>query len=255
MGNKIVEGFELRPFLSLDRSREVHDPDYRYYQVQYSYLAKSASDFNEIFHREYSKSKLDINNKEARIYFYQELIENLEYKIDCYKEIQNSKKRDYRLLYTAKSFIKWLEDELLRVESSNETPSYSKEGEQTSQNENLIHESLSVKKIEGHNTVTIKELTIYIKFNYRPIFETTIGSLNETKENLYKVNDKKFAAIALILYNTGWVTKEMTFRSWLIALCKAFNRTKVPAYRPSHVSGTASKLKFQIPLLDELPQK
>lgn len=67
-------------------------------------------------------------------------------------------------------------------------------------------------------------------------------------------NDKQFAAIALIFFQTGWLKKDIIFNDWLKWFSEAFGRKK-PNYKPSALLKHVDIVKLKIPFLNEIEQK
>jgi hypothetical protein len=69
-----------------------------------------------------------------------------------------------------------------------------------------------------------------------------------------EANDKEFAAVALIFFQTGWIKNINTFSGWLQIFSKAFCRKK-STYKKHQINTSIEAMKRKIPFLDKLPIK
>jgi hypothetical protein len=90
-----------------------------------------------------------------------------------------------------------------------------------------------------------------IIFKYREIFNSTLAEINESSLNPHRAKGKDFTAIASILYNTGWVSKNTTFADWLREFSDAYKRP-IPTYKESQVKDSVEFARRKAPFLDKL---
>lgn len=108
-----------------------------------------------------------------------------------------------------------------------------------------------------YEKIAFNNLLSKIKFSKNDEIKMKVEKhLNELNEIEYfkKTNGIKFASIALIFYETGWIANTKTFTEWLSIFSDAFQR-KIPKYKPNQLKQAKENIKIKIPFLDCLPNR
>ncbi|MGE0021486.1 MAG: hypothetical protein AB7S72_17565 [Draconibacterium sp.] len=102
-----------------------------------------------------------------------------------------------------------------------------------------------------------KKLKEHIKYDRNEETKKLVTEfLKQLSDNSYfnNSNDKDFAAIAMIFYQSGWLTNINTFEKWKSLFSEAFNR-KNSTYKLNRLKGNSELIKRKIPFLNEIPDK
>ena len=105
------------------------------------------------------------------------------------------------------------------------------------------------------NKLNFNDLLTRIKFDKneqtKEKVKVYLSQLNESA-TFKKTNRKEFTAVALIFFQTGWVTNIKSFNEWSIMFANTFGRKK-SSYKPNQLKNQTGELKIKIPFLDDLP--
>lgn len=107
------------------------------------------------------------------------------------------------------------------------------------------------------NETVFDKLISHVKFDKNEINKKLVKEyLNQLTVNNYfnESNDKDFATIAVIFYQSGWLTNIKSFEKWKSLFSEAFNR-KNSTYKLNRLKGNTEFIKSKIPFLDKIPIK
>lgn len=124
------------------------------------------------------------------------------------------------------------------------------------QKTNVEPEKQIEKTVQG-NKLDFDNLLSHIRFDRDEKTKEKVKEyLSQLRESAYfnKTNNKEFTAVALIFFQTGWVTNTKTFNDWSSIFAKAFARKK-SSYKPNQIKKHTGTMKIKIPFLDDLPIK
>lgn len=123
----------------------------------------------------------------------------------------------------------------------------------TNTNPSDFWKNKAIKNLINENA--IEELIKHIKYDKGEITKNKVKEyINRLIDNkvFNNANKKEFSTIALIFYQTGWLTNIKTFTEWKSLFSDTFER-KTSTYKPKRLKQHTETIKAKIPFLDEFP--